>query len=479
MQGGMSGRIVVEKPRGKTALRWAKEQPDVEMFNSRGKFGECLLYPVGPNALKDLFATNAYDFIKPDGLRGYMGQVLGLGLITIEGPEHKAQRRGIHPSFNIKRIRALYPTMWQKAGELVDKLAEDMKEKEKIDVGLWAGRYAFDIIGVGALSRDFGALGMKDLHPVAGAFHSLLEPDRLMLHYLVSSILSPPWIVRLLHPKAQKVISREAALLRQAGEDLYDSEKARSVEKDIDDKNILGSIIRESDLSRDRVVDNILTFIGAGHETSASSITWACHLLSLPENLKYQQLLRDEVRANFPVEGGQSHWNAPLADLQNAVETSPYLNGICEEVLRLFPTVPATMREPIRKTTIAGTVVPKGTLIIVMPWAINRNPKYWGEDADEFKPDRWIDKTADGKLRANKQGGAISNFCEATFLHGPRACIGRDFARAELKCALAAIFGRFNVERLEGDTGKVRISGQITIRPEGGLFLKMTPVPGW
>lgn len=475
----MSGRLVVEKPRGRTPLRWAKEHPEVEVFNSRGKLGESVIYPIGPEALKDLFATNAYDFVKPDGLRGYMGQILGLGLITIEGPGHKAQRRGIYPSFNIKRIRALYPTMWQKAGLLIDHLTKEMKSEGKIDVGLWSSKYAFDVIGVGALSRDFNALNMKELHPVADAFAQLLEPDRLMLHYLVSSILSPQWIVRLLHPKAGKVAWNSASTLRRAGEELYDDEKARSVDKEIDEKNILGSIIRESDLSRERVVDNILTFIGAGHETSASSITWACHLLSLPENVKYQQLLRDEVRAVFPTSGGQSDWDAPLTELQAAVETSPYLNGICEEVLRLFPTVPATLREPIRKTTIAGTVIPKGTLIVVMPWAINRNPRYWGEDADEFRPDRWIDKTPDGKLRANKQGGAISNFCEATFLHGPRACIGRDFARAELKCALAAIFGRFNVERLEGDKGVVRISGQITIRPEGGLFLKMTPVPGW
>lgn len=475
----MSGRIVVEKPRGRTALRWAKEHPDVEMFNSRGKLGETLLYPVGPDALKDLFATNAYDFIKPDGLRGYMGQVLGLGLITIEGPEHKVQRKGIYPSFNIKRIRALYPVMWQKAGLLVDHLTREMKEEGKIDVGGWASRFAFDIIGVGALSRDFNALGMKEFHPIASAFAALLEPDRLMLHFLVSSILSPQWIVRLLHPKAAKVAMRESGFLRRAGEELYDAEKARDVGKEVEDQNILGSIIRDSDLSRERVVDNILTFIGAGHETSASSITWACHLLSLPENMRYQRLLREEVRANFPTLEGMSDWNAGLGELQPAIETSPWLNGICEEVLRLFPTVPATMREPIRKTTIAGTVIPKGTLIIIMPWAINRNPKFWGEDADEFRPERWIDKTAEGKLRANKQGGAISNFCEATFLHGPRACIGRDFARAELKAALAAIFGRFEVERLPGDSGKVRIAGQVTIRPEKRLDLKMTPLPGW
>lgn len=471
--------MVVEKPRGRTVLKWAKERPDVEMFNSRGRFGESVLYPIGPAALKDLFATNAYDFVKPDGLRGYLSQVIGFGLITIEGPEHKMQRKGIFPSFNIKRIRALYPVMWQKAGILVNCIDKEMEKNGQVNVGEWASRFAFDIIGVGALSRDFNALTIKDFHPVAQSFARILDPDRSMLHHLVYSIISPQWLVRLLRPQASSVFFKEASFLRKAGEDLYDSEKARSVDKETDDKNILGTIIRDSDLSRDRVVDNILTFIGAGHETSASSITWACHLLSLPENLKYQQLLRDEVRENFPTVDGSSDWDASMADLQPCIETLPYLNGICEEVLRMFPTVPATLREPIRNTTIAGTAIPKGTLIAVFPWAINRNPKFWGEDADEFRPDRWIEKTAEGKLRANKTGGAISNFCEATFLHGPRACIGREFARSELKCALAALFGRFNVERLPGDSGKVRIAGQVTIRPSEPLMLKMTPIPGW
>jgi cytochrome P450 len=111
-----------------------------------------------------------------------------------------------------------------------------------------------------------------------------------------------------------------------------------------------------------------------------------------------------------------------------------------------------------------------------MPWVINRNPRYWGEDAAEFRPERWITQTEDGTIRANKHGGAASNYNEATFLHGPHACIGRDLNRAELRCALAAIFSRFKVERSDGFTGKVNITGYITIKPKGGLHVKLTPI---
>lgn len=225
-------------------------------------------------------------------------------------------------------------------------------------------------------------------------------------------------------------------------------------------------MIREPGLNRELVVDNILTLIAAGHETSAASITWACHLLTLPENIEYQNSLREDLLAHLPVPNGDSDWSMPPSTLRHMIEKSLLLNAICEECLRLFPPVPAAIRRAARQTMIAGTEIPMGTILIAMPWAINRNPRYWGEDAEMFKPGRWIDKTEDGKLRANKHGGSTSNFCSATFLHGPHACMGKDFNRAEMKCALAAIFSRFIVERSEGCGSKVHITGHVTIKPK-------------
>lgn len=472
--------MVVEKPRGKTPLKWATKIPDADMFNSRDPMGNEVLYPISPEALRDVFATNAYDFEKPYGLRAYMGQVIGEGLITIEGPEHKAQRKTMYPSFNIKHIRALYPIMWQKAGTFLDRLSEEMREHGKFDICEWSSRYSLDIIGRAALAREFDSLNMKESHVIAKSFSEVLEPGWPMLQSLMTHILLPPYICGLLHPEAVKMAKNVRQVLYKIAEELYDDEKTRAADGKSSDQTILGDMIRNDVLDRESTLDNMLTMIGAGHETSASSITWACHLLTLPENKHYQEKIREEARQAFPSTDGVANWNASAAELQAALETSPWLNGTCEEVLRLFPAVPATLREPIRQTTIAGTVVPKGQLIVIMPWAINRNPRYWGSNAEEFHPERWIDKMPDGSLRANRSGGAVSNFCEATFLHGPRACIGRDFAKAELKCALAAIFARFVLDRLPGDDGsKVRISGQVTIRPRGGLQVKVTPVPGW
>ena len=117
------------------------------------------------------------------------------------------------------------------------------------------------------------------------------------------------------------------------------------------------------------------------HETTASALTWACYLLTLHPEI--QERLREEIRAQIPSADSPITWS----DL----ESLPLLNGVCQEVLRLFPTVPATIRESIRDTTVAGTFIPKGTRIVLVPYAINRSPEFWGSTGDEFLPERWID----------------------------------------------------------------------------------------
>ncbi|UNI19411.1 hypothetical protein JDV02_005595 [Purpureocillium takamizusanense] len=103
----------------------------------------------------------------------------------------------------------------------------------------------------------------------------------------------------------------------------------------------------------------------------------------------------------------------------------------------------ATSREAVCDTTIQGQVVPKGTYIVISPWGTNVDRSLWGHDAGEFSPERWLSPTtaagsSDTATATTGSGGAKSNYAFLTFLHGPRSCIGADFARAELACLLAA-----------------------------------------
>jgi cytochrome P450 len=175
------------------------------------------------------------------------------------------------------------------------------------------------------------------------------------------------------------------------------------------------------------------------------------------------------VRSNVPSTPGSD------VDLATILESLPLLNGVCNETIRLYPTVPITIRDATRDTTILDQFVPRGTGVQLVPWATNRNPQFWGPDADKFKPDRWIDSET-GK--PNNTGGSSSNYNTLTFLHGPRSCIGKDFAKAELRCLVAAFVVAFEMEL--ADPKEVCIPhGVITTKPKNGMNLRLKVVQRW
>jgi len=200
------------------------------------------------------------------------------------------------------------------------------------------------------------------------------------------------------------------------------------------------------------------------HETTSSAFTWATYLLSTRKDV--QRRLREEIREALPADTA----SYSSFDFSGVLEKLPLLNGICNETLRLYPTVPITIRVAVRDTTLAGHLIPRGTEIIICPWAVNRTPELWGSDASEFKPERWID---DGK--PNNSGGAESNFSLLTFLHGPRSCIGQNFAKAELRCLLAAFITNFEWE-LDMPREDIIPAGVVTIKPRNGLKVKLTKI---
>jgi len=233
--------------------------------------------------------------------------------------------------------------------------------------------------------------------------------------------------------------------------------------------DILSLLIKSSSFADDAMVDQMLTFLAAGHETTSSAFTWLVYLLATHPDA--QRRTRDEVRAALP-DNPSSDSNINIAQ---AVESLPYLNGVISETLRLYPTVPNTLRIAVRDSNITGRPVPKGTEIVISAWAINRSPKLWGQEALVFNPERWIDVDGQGNRRPNYNGGADSNYSQLTFLHGPRSCIGQNFARAELRCLAVAFVRAFEWE-LVGRAEDVVPFGAVTTKPKSGLHLRLKPL---
>lgn len=111
--------------------------------------------------------------------------------------------------------------------------------------------------------------------------------------------------------------------------------------------------------------------------------------------------------------------------------------------------------------TIRGVRVPKGTTLMVMPQAIQLNPRVWGDDVDSFDPDRWT-------------RGVVDAHAFAAFLHGPRQCIGRVFSMLEFKIILIEAVNRFAFDGLETDDRVVLINPSPLLRPKGGMKVRVS-----
>lgn len=136
------------------------------------------------------------------------------------------------------------------------------------------------------------------------------------------------------------------------------------------------------------MTNQVMTFLGAGHDTTATSAAWT--LMLLAKRPEIQKKLRDEIRTMMPFLFDEALRKDPnMLETQGDVDLLPYLEDVCKESLRYIPSIPMTVRKTIEDDTLGGFFIPAGTTVYLMANTINRLPMYWGETANEFNPDRW------------------------------------------------------------------------------------------
>jgi cytochrome P450 len=341
-----------------------------------------------------------------------------------------------------------------------------------------------DIIGVAGLGRDFNAIKNPDDELVKN-YEEILEPTTEKAVFFAVNVLFPRWFVAALPWGLNNRLKATTDALKNFCLQVIAEKKEMIKLQGEDSVDILSLLMKSNDFADENLVDQLLTFLAAGyapspfsmtptnsnrHETTSSAFTWTTYLLA--KHPEFQSRLREEIHTNVP---SPSTKLDPSVDLGSILESLPLLNGLSNEVLRLYPTVPVTLRVAVRPTTIGTQEIPQGTRVYLAPWAVNRSTKIWSPDAEEFHPERWIDADT-GK--PNNTGGVRSNYCNLTFLHGPRSCIGEKFARSELRALIAVFCGRFQVEM--ADPLEVpQSAGAITTKPKNGMKLKMQFLDGW
>jgi cytochrome P450 len=207
-------------------------------------------------------------------------------------------------------------------------------------------------------------------------------------------------------------------------------------------------------LTHDEIEDNILTFIGAGHETTARALAWTIYCVA--ESPHFRALMEEEID-RVVAEG---------AEPVDWLDRMPHVRAAFEEGLRLYPPAPSINRAPLEDDTWTDEngrtiTLPKGESVLVMPWTLHRHMLYWDKPR-AFMPERFLPENRD----------RIQRFQYLPFGAGPRVCIGATFALQEAVIALAVLMKRFRFD-VTADTRPWPVQ-RLTTQPLNGIAMKVS-----
>ena len=469
---GQTLAIITEEV-GVPHRRWHKRHGPILRYFTL--FGRTRLSVIDDEALKQITIKNPYTWRKPLLYRNFLIPILGDGVLLAEGEAHVQQRKALAPGFSISSIKALSPIFWRKA-LLLSKLwrAELRKgsvQISSIEVLDWLNRTTLDIIGEAAFGANFDTLNHPET-PIREAYQRYFKVDNW--GQLFHGLQSQSTLAEYLPMRTKRKMLAARRTLVDISSAIIQNKQSKKLSQTLSrEKDIIALIVQDNSTATGRLEgkmnfetmrDQVMTFLGVGHETTASAVAWTLHLLS--KHPSTQEKLRSEIQEYMPFLFSRSREDRSQLSVIDE-DRLPYLHNVCRESLRYIPPIPFTVRENTAEDQLCGYRIPVGTTVLIIANTINRAPEFWGQRADEFDPDRW------DHLPETHTANAYMSF-----LYGPRGCIGKKFAETEMKtllCCLLSMF-RFDVDDSVDDAEDWKM-WRITLRPKDGITLKVTPLP--
>jgi cytochrome P450 len=372
-----------------------------------------IVVAASPRALRDVLGRTD-DVIDKATIHREMRRVLGDNLFDLPHDEWLPRRRALQPVFTKQHVR---------------QFAGDMADAAEMIAGGWADGTEIDLdaesrrLTLRALGRS--VLGL-DLDERSDA---VAEPLRIALHYIAARathpVRAPRWLPTPARKRARAATETMRGLAREVLEGCRADETRRAP--------LVRALMAATDpatgrtLSDEDICDELLVFMVAGHDTTATTLTYA--LWQLGRHAEYQERVAQEV--------------ARLGDREITPSDLPALGfttQVLHEALRLFPPGPTGTRMTRRDIDVDGYRVPAGTLVLFAIMAVQRDPRLWDRPL-EFDPDRFSPENSKGRDR----------WQYLPFGGGPRSCIGDHFAMLEATLALATIIRRVEVYAVDDD----------------------------
>ncbi|MEX5717399.1 cytochrome P450 [Geodermatophilus maliterrae] len=422
--------LMAEGTRYGDAARLRMGPRTVHLFNS-------------PEAAKHVLADNADNYVKGIGLV-QARRAIGDGLLTSDGELWRTQRALIRPAFQHKRIVARADVVAGEATALAGRLGE-LVGRGPVDVGERMTELTLGVLGHALLDADLASAAGGGVARIGRAFEAV---QAQAMFEMVTLSAVPTWLPlagQLRFRRARRDLERIVARLvhergrRPPGEDVL--------------SRLVASAGRETDpaVGRRRVRDELVTLLLAGHETTASTLTWTLHLVD--QHPDVARRLHEEAVA---VLGDRP---PRYEDLQALTYTAQ----VVQEVMRLYPPVWILPRQAVADDEVAGFHVPAGADVVVCPYTMHRHPGLW-DDPARFDPERFAPDRTEDRPR----------YAYIPFGGGPRYCVGSQLGTMEAVFVVATLARSL---RLRGIPGRAAVpEPMLSLRVRGGLQMTVHPV---
>ncbi len=392
-----------------------------------------------PGLIRHVLIDEAANYVMSPIRQRILRPILRDGLLTAEGDVWKRSRKAMAPVFTPRHIFGFADAMLSVTNQFADEY--EAKIGNLSDVSKDMTTLTFDILAATLFSNQIA--GAEDFSKeVEHLFETMGRVDPFDL------LGAPDWIPRLTQIRGRKSLAFFRNIVAKTMEARKVLMTATPDKVPNDFLTLLLKTEGPDGLSREEIEDNIITFIGAGHETTARALGWTLYLLAKAPN--ELAMVEQEIDANWSSLGSPSGW----------LDKLPFTRAAFEEAMRLYPPAPSLNRSPVKDDQYGNLKLPKGANVLVMPWIIHRHRKYW-ENPNAFDPKRFHPGNRD----------KIDRFQYLPFGQGPRVCIGASFALQEAVIVLATLIKRF---RFEPFAGHIPWPVQkLTTQPQGGLPMRI------
>ncbi len=401
-----------------------------------------------PGLIRHILVDNANNYEMSEIRQLILRPILRDGLLTAEGPVWKRSRKAMAPVFTPKHSKGFAGQMLRKSEEYVEKYAGVGEEGRVFDISADMTEITFNILSETLFSGEIVTESNDFSEDVDSLLHRMGRVDPMDL------LRAPAWVPRVTRIGGQRVLGKFREIVAKTM--ALRQEKIRR-DPDAAPQDFLTLLLQlagPDGLTMEEIEDNILTFIGAGHETTARALAWTLYCVANSPHVR--ETMESEIDQVLASGAEPVEW----------LSLMPMVRAAFEEALRLYPPAPSLNRAAIANdewTSSDGqrVKIDAGVTVLIMPWTLHRHELYW-EKPRAFMPERFLPENRD----------RIHRFQYLPFGAGPRICIGATFAMQEAVIALAVLMSRYRFD-VTPDTKPWPVQ-KLTTQPRDGLPMRVS-----